>query len=169
MFDDVDLEAIDDIINFVQNLYNTPTAFEEACKTVDGDLHTRLMKGIIAKGADRDDDDMNYVMMHAGPLDDEHNWTDDQSDWDQDVLDRYAEHIENYMYSYKDDDTQEEQIGPLAQDIEQVNPACVDELSDGTKVVDANKLALMNAGAIADLVRLVQRLTDRVEALDGHK
>lgn len=91
---------------------------------------------------------------------------------DQSVCDAYANHIKNYLYTYTDDataidpsiDPSEEQIGPMAQDIEQVNPACVKELEDGTKVVDTEKLALMNAGAIADVVRELHELK---EALNG--
>ena len=54
----------------------------------------------------------------------------------------------------------------MAQDIEKVNPACIKELEDGTKVVDTSRLALMNAGVIADLSR---RMDEIEEALNGRR
>lgn len=118
-------------------------------------------------------DDKAFILDMAGPLDDEHNWQDDSTDWDDSVLDAYAKHIENFMYKYKPSaedidpkiDSNKEEIGPMAQDIEKVNPACVEELPDGTKAVDTNKLALMNAGAIADLARLMQDVSVKLEEL----
>lgn len=79
----------------------------------------------------------------------------------EDVLEKYAEHLHNYLYTYKEDavnidpsiNPNEEHIGIMAQDLEQVNPACVKETSNGVKVVDTGRLALMNAGAIADIAR----------------
>lgn len=92
---------------------------------------------------------------------------------DQSVLNGYAEHIKNYLYTYKPEaaqidsriDPNEEHIGPMAQDIEQVNPACVKETPEGVKTVDTARLAMMNAGAIADLARQMQALTDKLKAL----
>lgn len=118
-------------------------------------------------------DDKAFILDMAGPLDNEHNWQDDSTDWDDSVLDAYAKHIENFMYKYKPSaeeidpkiDSNKEEIGPMAQDIEKVNPACVEELPDGTKTVDTNKLALMNAGAIADLARLMQDISVKLEEL----
>jgi hypothetical protein len=47
----------------------------------------------------------------------------------------------------------------MAQDIEQVNPAAVNtDPSTGYKKVDTGRLALMNAGAIADLARELREL-----------
>lgn len=82
-------------------------------------------------------------------------------DSDDSVLKAYAKYLKNYQYTYKPEATQidnrinpdEEQIGIMAQDLEKVNPACVKETEDGVKVVDTAKLALMNAGAIADIAR----------------
>lgn len=91
---------------------------------------------------------------------------DDWDDVDDSVLDGYAEHIKNYVYNYKPEaqnvdptiDPNQEHIGPMAQDIEQVNPACVNETPEGVKTVDTARLAMMNAGAIADLAREVQEI-----------
>lgn len=87
--------------------------------------------------------------------------------WRDDVLNKYAEFVHNYEYTYNNEalkvdpttDTEEHHIGPMAQDLEKVNPAVVnvDEKS-GYKTVDTGRLALMNAGAIAELARQVQEL-----------
>jgi hypothetical protein len=89
-----------------------------------------------------------------------------ESDHD-DTLEKYAEFIRNYKYTYTDEaktvdasiDTSIEHNGPMAQDIEKVNPAAVKEdPKTGYKTVDTGRLALMNAGAIADLAREVAEL-----------
>lgn len=99
-------------------------------------------------------------------------------DADEDtILEAYANNIYNYLYNYKDEataidpsiDPQEEQIGPMAQDIEKVNPACVKETPEGVKEVDTGRLALMNAGAIADLAREMETMLQRLKALEGDK
>ena len=85
---------------------------------------------------------------------------------DESVIDKYASNLRNYLYTYKDSataidpsiDPQQQQIGIMAQDLEKVNPACVQETPQGVKTVDTARLALMNAGAIADLAREVQEL-----------
>jgi hypothetical protein len=87
--------------------------------------------------------------------------------WKDDTIKKYAEYIRNYKYTYTDEaktvdpsiDTSIEHNGPMAQDIEKVNPAAVKEdPKTGYKVVDTGRLALMNAGAIADLARDVEAL-----------
>ncbi len=94
------------------------------------------------------------------------SFDDDGDNWLDDTLSKYAEHIRNYKYNYIEEakkvdpsiDTKTEHIGPMAQDIEKVNPAAVQTDKSGYKVVDTGRLALMNAGAIADLAREVQEL-----------
>lgn len=134
--------------------------------------HDTAMRVIANKSEPLNAEEFKFVLTGAGPLDDTHNMlTDDITGWDDSILDAYAEHINNYIYKYREAakdidssiDTEEEQIGPMAQDIEQVNPACVDSLPDGTKTVDTNKLALMNAGAIADLARKLDKLIQHLE------
>lgn len=79
----------------------------------------------------------------------------------------------SYVYNYKPEavnvdpriDPNEEHIGPMAQDIEQVNPACVKETSDGVKTVDTARLAMMNAGAIGDLARQLDELNRKFQTL----
>lgn len=94
----------------------------------------------------------------------------DGDDADDSVLEDYAQFIKNYLYTYKPEaqeidpaiDPSEEQIGPMAQDIEKVNPACIKETPEGTKTVDTGRLALMNAGAIADLARRLDELEAKI-------
>jgi hypothetical protein len=91
---------------------------------------------------------------------------EDSDDWTDDTLRKYAEHVQNFYYNYKPEaqnidpsiDTNEKHLGPMAQDIEKVNPAAVKETEDGTKVVDTGRLALMNAGAIGDIARRLMEL-----------
>lgn len=99
------------------------------------------------------------------------DWNDDE---DGSVLSGYAEHIRNFLYTYKPEaqeidssiDPDEEHIGPMAQDIEKVNPACVKETPEGVKTVDTARLALMNAGAIGDIARQLKELTSKLEELE---
>jgi hypothetical protein len=88
--------------------------------------------------------------------------TGDAHSWDDSVLDGYARHIKNYKYKYKDEaqkldpsiDPETQHIGPMAQDIEEVNPAAIiTDPETGYKSVDTGRLALMNAGAIAEIAR----------------
>ena len=98
---------------------------------------------------------------------------DDWADDDGSVLDGYGEYIRNYLYTYKPEATQidsdidpnQEHIGPMAQDIEKVNPACIKETPEGIKTVDTARLAMMNAGAIGDIARELQDLKARLSAL----
>jgi len=91
-------------------------------------------------------------------------------EFEQGLADLYAKYIRNYLYTYKDQakaidpsiDPNEEHIGPMAQDIEKVAPDCVKETENGTKVVDGNRLALVNSGVIADLARRIDDLEIRL-------
>ena len=123
-------------------------------------------------------EDMIWLMNQQGPF--RHNDRDydpnDYDSWDDEdgsILGAYADNIKNYVYSYKPEATQvdpnidpnQEHIGPMAQDIEQVNPACIKETPEGVKTVDTGRLAMMNAGAIGDLAREVQDLKARLAKL----
>lgn len=98
------------------------------------------------------------------------DWADDN---DGSVLSGYADYIKNYVYTYKPEATEidsridpnEQHIGPMAQDIEMVNPACIKETPEGVKTVDTARLAMMNAGAIGDLARQMQDLVDKLKAI----
>jgi len=82
--------------------------------------------------------------------------------WSPETLDGYARFIKNSVYTYKPEatkidssiDPKQKHIGPMAQEIEKVNPACIIETPDGVKTVDTGRLSLMSAGAIGDLARL---------------
>lgn len=84
-------------------------------------------------------------------------------------LDDMADLVKNHQYKYRPAakaidpsiDTKEKQIGVMAQDLEKVNPAVVEE-DGGAKVVDTGKLALMSAGHIAELARKVKELESKL-------
>lgn len=94
--------------------------------------------------------------------------------WEDSILQEYADYIYNYLYTYKQEatkidssiDPNEEHVGPMAQDIEKVAPDCIIE-KNGVKTVDGNRLALINAGAIADLARKLEEVMERLKKLEG--
>ena len=123
-------------------------------------------------------EDMMWLVKQQGPFhhndrDYDPNDYDNWNDEDGSILGAYADNIKNYVYNYKPEATQvdpnidpnQEHIGPMAQDIEQVNPACVKETPEGVKTVDTSRLAMMNAGAIGDLAREIQDLKARLAKL----
>lgn len=112
------------------------------------------------------DEEVLRLIEGAGPMD---GISFDELDMDDEsMVEKYAEHIRNYEYTYKPEATEidpsidpdEQQVGPMAQDIEQVNPAAVKEVAGGVKTVDIGRLALMNAGVLADLCRKVTAIED---------
>lgn len=120
------------------------------------------------------EDDWNWLCSRAGNFKaGGREWGPDDEGYDNSVLDGYANHIKNYVYTYKPEATQidqsidpnEEHIGPMAQDIEQVNPACIKETPEGVKTVDTGRLSMMNAGAIADLAREVKEINEKFAQL----
>lgn len=123
-------------------------------------------------------EDLEWLLRQRGKFkhNDQEYDPEDYDSWndsDGSILGAYADNIRNYVYNYKPEaqavdpniDPNEEHIGPMAQDIEQVNPACVKETQDGIKTVDAGRLALMNAGAIGDLARALQSIDERLKKL----
>ena len=116
-------------------------------------------------------DELMFVAENAGKYNDM-DILDDDNEWDEDMLQGYAEHLRNYLYTYKDSakladptiDTGEVHNGPMAQDIELVAPDCVKETDDGIKTVDGSRLALVNAGVIGDLVRKLNDIERRLSA-----
>lgn len=100
---------------------------------------------------------------------------EDKDDYDEGLMKAYAEHMRNYVYNYKPEaqsidpsiDPNEEHIGPMAQDIEQINPACVKETPEGVKTVDTNRLTMMNAGVIGDIIRKLDDISDRLSAMEA--
>lgn len=106
------------------------------------------------------------------------NYDPNESDfWEDSILQDYAKYIINYLYTYNDlaknvkpdTDLEEKHIGPMAQDIEKVAPDCIQETEDGIKTVDGNRLALVNAGAIADLARKLEEMQAQFKQLKGEE
>lgn len=126
------------------------------------------VKEIAHRGAPFSIDEVALLSLAAGADKSGYDLNEDEGA-DDSVIDGYAEHLRNYLYTYKDEakdldpsiDPNEEHIGIMAQDLEQVNPACVKEIN-GVKTVDTNRLALMNAGAIGDLARRLDELEAKV-------
>lgn len=138
------------------------------------DINMKIVKGIANSSAPLSSDDMFLLAGVAGkdssgfsPLccgeGDDGGATEEQ-------LEGYAEHLRNYLYTYKDEaagidptiDPDEEHVGPMAQDIEKVAPDCVKETPEGVKTVDGSRLALVNAGVIGELARRVLELEEKV-------
>lgn len=125
------------------------------------------VKAIAGRGGPYSLDEVALLSMAAGKDGDGYGLNEDE-DADESVIDGYARHLHNYLYTYKDEarridpsiDPSQDQIGIMAQDLEKVNPACVNTTASGVKTVDTGRLALMNAGAIADLAR-------RLDAIEG--
>ena len=123
------------------------------------------VKAIASRGGPFSMDEVALISLAAGSHDG-HNINEDDDEYDDDILDKYAEHLRNYVYTYKPEaqsvdssiDPNEEHVGIMAQDLEKVNPACVQETPEGVKTVNTGRLALMNAGAIGDLARRVEKL-----------
>ena len=117
---------------------------------------------IIKRGAPFNNRELEILIGAAGNMDGQSFDTMD----DDDILNKYAQFVINQHYTYKPEaqqidpriDINQEHIGPMAQDLEKVNPAVVKQDPSGYKTVDTGRLALMNAGAIADLARQIQGL-----------
>ena len=142
------------------------------------DMRMKFIREDLDEGRGLQDYDLNWLLKQMGSKYEhegqEYDYDSDDG-WTEDILKGYADHIKNYIYNYKPEaqsidsriDPNEEHIGPMAQDIEQVNPACVKENEDGIKMVDASRLAMMNAGAIGDLARKLDGVLDRLDRLEG--
>ena len=97
----------------------------------------------------------------------------DEKDYEDSVLDGYADHIRNYAYQYNDKakdidpsiDTSTEHIGPMAQDVKKVIPSAVIQDESGYLKVDTARLALANAGAIGDLARENREMKQEINEL----
>ena len=141
----------------------------EVCDMLEKDIHD-----LANSDSELSPSDISKLMLMAGRGNSDFN-LDDYENWDDGMIGKYAEHLKNYLYTYKEEATQvdpsidpdEEHVGPMAQDIEQVAPDCVKETPEGVKTVDGNRLALVNAGVIGDLSREVIELRSRLAALEA--
>ena len=146
----------------------SPVLSDEDVKNIyriGGDIQD-IAAAIIEHGPPFTEHEIMTLVKARGDMPD-HNFEQDGNAWKDDTLKKYAQYIHNYKYTYKNEakkvdakiDTSTEHIGPMAQDIEKVNPAAVKEdPKTGYKTVDVGRVALMNAGAIADLARQVAEL-----------
>lgn len=148
---------------------------DELFDRIVSDERMKYIKECIDLGLGMTPEDFRWIAKKQGGKfkfnDREYDWFNDD-DWkddeDDSVLNGYAEHIKNYLYTYIPEakeidasiDPNQEHIGPMAQDIEKVNPACIVETPEGVKTVDTGRLAMMNAGAIGDLARQLKELKE---------
>ena len=141
-----------------KDVYYTP----EMLDGIISDVNQKLLQGILSKGEGIDADDYNTlsaIYRYENRNNDLSKF--DGNDWSDDMVQEYANNLKNFLYTYKPEarnidpsiDPQEPHRGPMAQDIEKVAPDCVKETPDGTKVVDGDRLALVNAGVLGEMAR----------------
>jgi hypothetical protein len=139
---------------------------DEDVKTINESVDPQeLAQLIVEKGGPYNQRMVEHLVKNAGDMNSDQQFERDGHRWRDDVLANYAKFIQNYKYKYNEEalkldpstDLDKEHIGPMAQDIEKVNPAAVNnDPETGYKTVDTGRLALMNAGAIAELARQIQ-------------
>jgi hypothetical protein len=125
---------------------------------------------IVRNGGPYTEREIRYLVKAVGNMSPKHDFDRDGDYWSDDTVAKYADYIHNALYKYKPEateidpsiDPEQEHIGPMAQEIEQVNPACVVETEEGVKTVDTSRLALMNAGVIAQLARDIKKLEAKI-------
>lgn len=137
------------------------------------DINMKMAKRLANKGSALEPAEVGILAYLAGEDDDGFSPLGGEGDdggATEEQLEKYAEFLRNYMYTYKDEareidpsiDPEEEHVGPMAQDIEKVAPDCVKETPEGVKTVDGQRLALVNAGVIGELARRVLELEAKV-------
>lgn len=170
IFERVVAEHADEILENALAAYERGVVSDERKKRV---LEMR------SKGGALSNDDIMLLMDMAGNdpsgFGPERVFGEDDDGVTDEMLEGYADHLRNYLYTYKDEardidpsiDPEEEHKGPMAQDIEMVAPDCVKETPEGVKTVDGERLALVNAGVIGELARRVKALEERINGEDG--
>lgn len=167
-------EQMSDPTSELSQIYN-----ELMADDIISDWDMKLVKEIANKNAPLSPEEAWFVSQMAGRDDDgDHPFNDMGYDDDggatEEQLEKYAEYLRNYLYTYKDEvqsidpsiDPKEEHVGPMAQDIEKVAPDCVKETPEGVKTVDGQRLALVNAGVIGELARRVMELEARLNGTE---
>jgi len=145
----------------------------ELCKAYERELSDCRMKHIRAAFdtfGKPSQEDYAWLTQRAGDYDFGSDDTEDDT-----VLKGYADFIRNYVYNYKpeaqeispDNDPSVTHIGPMAQDIEKVNPACIHKDENGIESVDTGRVAMMNAGAIGDIARSLEDIKVRLARLEA--
>lgn len=144
----------------------------EDTDNIVSDVRMKFCKRMANKKEPFTSSEVAWISSFAGSPDE----GDSPFDWDDNITEEqligYAQHLKNFLYTYKDEatdidpsiDPNEEHIGPMAQDIEKVAPDCVKETPEGVKTVDGNRLSLVNAGVIGELARRVLELEEKVNA-----
>ena len=165
-----------DMILGNEDYYGNPEFLEAQCghgKKVLSDMTCKLVQDKVSRGEQLSDDDVAMLMQVSG-MSDGMDY-DSEDDWEEGMVEEYANNLRNYTYTYKDEakdidpsiDPSEEHRGPMAQHIEKVAPDCIKETDEGVKTVDGNRLALVNAGVIGSLARRLLRLEGQVNAKQG--
>jgi hypothetical protein len=148
---------------------------DEDWKTFEQVDPKELAHGILSLGEPFNDNELQFLHTQAKE-NTGNDFTYDIEDcgiWSPETLRGYRMWIKNSNYTYKPEarqvdpsiDPNEKHIGPMAQEIEKVNPACIIETPEGVKTVDTNRLSLMNTGVIADLARQNLELGKELMAL----
>lgn len=166
--------GIQDILSYLFTEYLKSPEFTSYIKPYrDVYITSDFNKKILQQYANREEPlterELAVVSYLMGKGDGELDPTE-SGDWTDDMVQEYADNLRNFLYTYKESakevdpsiDPSEYHRGPMAQDIEKVAPDCVKETEQGVKVVDGNRLALVNAGVIGDLARRLIELEDKV-------
>jgi hypothetical protein len=165
-----------ELVNFNGGEQVYPMDIKRMFQEVSDERCKRIKAKFDAGGEDAlTEDDLYFLADRAGDFNGKSIFDKDRDSWSDDIIDGYAEHIRNYLYNYKPGteeidpriDPDEEHIGPMAQDIEKVNPACIKETPEGVKTVDTGRLAMMNAGVIGDLARRLLVLEQMLGVQNG--
>jgi len=174
-----DTNVLGNIQNVLEELFTeflSSPEFKEVAKPhvhdyVMSDLNQKVLRNFANREEPLTQEELALV-AHIMDRDNEPTDAGDNGDaeWTDDMVKEYADNLRNFLYQYKQSATQvdpsinpdEYHRGPMAQDIEKVAPDCVKETSQGVKVVDGNRLALVNAGVIGDLARRLIELEDSV-------
>lgn len=138
------------------------------------DMCSKSIKDLANSKKPLSDRDIKFLMYMMG---DDGFDTSKADEWDDSMIEKYADHLRNYLYTYREEATEidpsidpnEEHVGPMAQDIEKVAPDCVKETPEGVKEVDGNRLALVNAGVIGDLSREILELKEKIRVLEASR
>lgn len=165
LFRSMGLNTTEDVIEFMSQYRNVLLDEDVFRNAYANEVISDYTQKHVKELADKEkltEDDVAFLLRYADNVDGLDDTLPD------DMLDKYAEHLKNYLYTYKESATQvdpsidpsEKHIGPMAQDIEQVAPDCVKETEEGVKVVDGSRLALVNAGVIGDIARRLERIEE---------